>query len=67
MTNELFMYNLNFDDRYGNVLKVNLNAATDDVMFNANFDSPNPKYKSSMNVRGWSEKENSYLLDTKVR
>lgn len=39
---------------------------TDDITLNMQFNSPNPKYKSFMNVHGWLEKENTYSFDTKV-
>lgn len=39
---------------------------TDDVKFNMQFDTPNPQYKSFMNVHGWIENENTYSIDTKV-
>lgn len=39
---------------------------TNDFTFNMELDSPNPTYKSFMNVHGWLEKENTYSFDTKV-
>lgn len=43
-----------------------MNILTDDITCNITFDSPNPEYKSFMNVHGWSETRNAYLFDTKV-
>lgn len=65
-TNEEFMYGLYYDVHGGPLLQVNMSTLTNEIKFDADFNSPNPEYKSSVNFHGWSEKENTYLFDTKV-
>lgn len=44
-----------------------MNIITNDITFDANFDSPNnPNYKTFIIVHGWSEKYNTYSMDTNV-
>lgn len=43
-----------------------MSTLTNDFQFDADFKSPNPEYKSSVNFHGWLNKENAYLFNTKV-
>ncbi|VVC28237.1 Vitellinogen, open beta-sheet,von Willebrand factor, type D domain,Lipid transport protein, N- [Cinara cedri] len=65
-TDEGFQYELYYDLHDGTLLQVNMNTLTNDIQFDANFNSPNTEYKSSINFHGWSNKENTYLFDTKL-
>lgn len=43
-----------------------MNIMKNDLTFDANFDTLNPNYKTSIVAYGRLEEENKYLIDTKV-
>jgi len=44
-----------------------MTAVTGDIKLNINYDSPVSGKRSSAVLRGWSEKENAYEFNSKVR